>query len=82
MKTYEYDIFPENSSKEFRTACLKIEKAYPNLEKELLLTDVDGSKIQIYHIQNRNVVVYDDYEVGAIYALSDFDINKTNLKRC
>ena len=74
MKTYEYNIFPENSPEEFRIACLKIEKAYPNLEKEPLLTDVDGSKIQIYHIQNRKVIVYDDYEVGAVYVLSDLSI--------
>lgn len=76
MNKYEYNISSENSPEKFKIICSKIEEAYPELQKNVLLVDVDGSTIQVYHINNLKVTVYDDYEVGAVYVLSDLDLSK------
>ncbi len=76
MKKYEYNILPENSSSKFKTICSEIEETYPELKKDVLLVDVDGTTIQVYHINNLEITVYDDYEVGAVYVLSDFDLSE------
>lgn len=76
MREYPFDIpiFPDNSPKEFKNACEKIERAFPDMEKAPLLVDVDGSTIQVYKQGNEEAVVYDNYDVGAVYVMSDIDI--------
>ena len=56
------------------SACVTIEKKYPDNKKRSLLVDVDGTTIQIYYINNKKVTVYDDFEVGAVYVLSELDL--------
>ena len=77
MRQYEYDftIWRDNSPKKFKEACAQIERAYPNCTKKELLVDVDGSTIQVYYLGKKKVVVYDDYDVGAVYVLSDADLS-------
>lgn len=81
MRKYEFDynIYPDNSPQKFKEACSYIEKANPDFNKGKLLIDVDGSTIQIYNSDNKEIVVYDDYDVGAVYALSDVPLNDTIL---
>jgi hypothetical protein len=76
MRAYPYDIsiYPDNSPREFKSACEKIEQAFPEFRKERLLVDVDGSTIQAYTREDQEIVVYDCYDVGAVFALSDVDI--------
>ena len=76
MRKYRYDvtICPDNSPQAFKTTCAKIEKAFPYLVKEKLLVDVDGSTIQVYSKNGKEVVIYDDYDEGAVFALADYDI--------
>ncbi len=38
--------------------------------------DVDGSTIQIYRKDDKEVVVYDDYDVGAVFIKSDVDLSE------
>lgn len=71
---FNYNIFPDNSPEKFKETLLKIERNYPKARKEKLLIDVDGSTIQIYHICGQKVIVYDDYEVGAVYVCSDVNL--------
>ncbi len=72
---YSYTLCPDNSPSAFREACEKIESIMPHLARQPLLTDVDGSTIQSYErADGRRIVVYDDYDVGAVYVLSDFDL--------
>lgn len=71
---YSYTLCPDNSPSAFRAACEKIERTMSHLAKQPLLTDVDGSTIQTYEgADGRRIAVYDDYDVGAVYVLSDFD---------
>ena len=82
MNKYEYNISSENSPEKFKTICSKIEETYSELQKDVLLVDVDGTTIQVYHINKLEITVYDDYEVGAVYVLSNLDLKEINFKRC
>lgn len=72
---YDYTVYKENSSSVFKEACNKIEAYYPNIDKKKLLIDVDGTTIQEYIINDQAVVVYDDYEIGAVFVKSEIDLN-------
>ena len=85
---YDYNIYPDNSTKKFKEACRTIETEYPNIEKKKLLVDVDGSTIQVYGENENQIAVYDDYDVGAVYALSNlplknqmFELINNKIKR-
>ena len=77
MKEYEYDytVCPDNSPKVFKAACELIHKTYPNIHKDELLVDVDGSTIQCFEDGTDRIIVYDDYDVGAVYVKSDINLS-------
>lgn len=78
MKTYKYSYNIEKNAdnKSFLCACNEIEElCIAGLEKKKMLIDVDGSLIQIYRVPNGEIVVYNDYEVDAVYADSDVDLS-------
>ena len=75
-KEYDYTIRKNNSPKSFKMACAAIENKYPELKKDDLLVDVDGSTIQIYGEEPKEVIVYDDYDVGAVFVKSDIDLSE------
>lgn len=75
MTKYDYTIFPDNSPKEFKKTCAKLEKAFPNARKNKLLVDVDGSTIQTFTEDSKDIDVYDDYVVGAVYVKSEIDLD-------
>ena len=75
-KEYDYTIYPDNSPEQFKKTCASIESAHPELSKAKLLIDVDGSTVQIYSDDSREIVIYDDYDVGAVYVLSDIDLTQ------
>ena len=74
-KKYDYTVYPENSSETFKKVCELIEKKYPKLLKDDLLIDVDGSTIQIFGVEPKEIIIYDDYDIGAVYVKSDFDLS-------
>ena len=71
---YDYTVYPDNNPKKFKEICGIIEKAYPKAEKKKLLIDVDGSTIQTYTVQGKDIDIYDDYDVGAVYVQSEIDL--------
>lgn len=71
---YDYNICTENSTKKFKDTCLQIEKSFPNAEKKKLLIDVDGSTIQTYIQDGKDIDVFDDYEVGAVFVKSEIEL--------
>ena len=75
-KNFSYNIKPDNSPEVFDKACREFEKAFPNAVKEKLIIDVDGSTIQRYYTDNGEMVIVDDYYIGAVYADSDFLISE------
>lgn len=77
MRTYAFDytVWKDNSPQEFKRACSAIELVFPDADKEKLLVDVDGSTIQVYALNGKKAIVYDDYDVGAVYVKSEFDLS-------
>lgn len=73
---YDFTVCPDNSPEEFKRACSRIEKEFPSAKKQKLLVDVDGSTIQTYIVDGRDINIYDDYEVGAVFVKSEIDLKK------
>ena len=40
-----------------------------------MLTDVDGTTIQTYTYKGKDIDVYDDYDVGAVFIKSEIALN-------
>ena len=76
MYMFDYNIYTDNSHEKFKETCKKIEQAYPSAIKKELLVDVDGSTIQTYTEKGRDIDVYDDYDVGAVFVKSEIDLDK------
>lgn len=75
MYKYDYTIHPENSPQIFKQTCAEIERAFPNAYKNELLVDVDGSTIQVFTENGKEIVVYDDYDVGAVFVKSEINLD-------
>lgn len=73
---FSYNIAKTADAKAFAKACGLIEKNVSIVKKEDTITDVDGSKIQIYSTDNGNIKVFNDYEVDAVYCDSDISLDK------
>ena len=71
---FDYTICSENNIEEFKKVCLRIEKTFPEVEKLLLLEDVDGSSVQTYVKDGKDIDVHNDYEIGAVFIRSEIDI--------
>ena len=71
---YFYGVNDEPDESLFKKQCAAIERHIPNLKKEKLLEDVDGSSIQIYYHEKGEVRVCNDYCYGDLYIESDFDL--------
>ena len=71
---FDYTIYPDNSPQVFKNTCENISAAFPNNQKKKLLIDVDGSTIQIFLVNGEEIIVYDDYYVGAVYVKSKIDL--------
>ncbi|MGN0682458.1 MAG: hypothetical protein ACI4JY_02170 [Oscillospiraceae bacterium] len=76
---FDYTVSPNNSPEQFRHACGIIEQAYPQATKRQLLVDVDGTTIQTYTKDGKDIDVFDDYDVGAVFVKSDIDLSRLFL---
>lgn len=78
MKQYpfDYNIFPNNSPEMFKDMCRKIEEHFPDAEKKKLLVDVDGTTVQSYMETGREIAVFDDYDIGAVFVQSEIDLKE------
>lgn len=77
MKNYlfDYNIYPDNSAKRFKATCEKIESSILGLRKQDLLVDVDGTTIQVYEKDKKRIIVFDDYDIGAVFVKSDIALD-------
>lgn len=76
MKDYpfDYNVSPDNSPEAFKKVCKKLEEHFYDLIKEPLLVDVDGTTIQTYTRQGKKIVVFDDYDIGAVFVQSEIEL--------
>lgn len=75
---FEYNFYSENSSEKFIEACNLISKNVNYAEKKKVLIDVDGTTIQEFLLNGKSIIVYDDYDVGAVYIKSDISLEFFN----
>lgn len=79
-RQYGFNVHPDNSPEIFKEVSAVIERGFPDFEKKKLLIDVDGSTIQVFARGNEEIIVFDDYDVGAVYIESDVDVSGTIYK--
>ena len=72
---YVYNVLNKNSAAAFVEACEKIENYSPAMTKEDLIVDVDGTTIQSYRLNGKEVVFFDDYDIGAVFIESDVKLS-------
>lgn len=72
---YEYNICKKASKKSFNEICDKITENVKNVKLEEDLTDVDGTQIRTYRVDQKKIMVYNDYEVDAVYIDSELELN-------
>lgn len=73
---FDYNIYPSNSVGKFKATCKKIESNILGLKKEDLLIDVDGTTIQVYEKDEKKIIVFDDYDIGAVFVKSDIALDE------
>lgn len=73
---FDYNIHPDNSPEMFKAACEKIESSISGLQKRDLLVDVDGTTIQVYDKDGNEIIVFDDYTIGAVFTQSDIVLDE------
>ncbi len=71
---FDYTVAIKNDPKAFKETCAQIEAQFPTFGKEELLIDVDGSTIQMYSVGKKRMIVYDDYDIGAVFVKSDIEL--------
>ena len=71
---FEYTICDQPDEELFQKQCAAFEKKFPDIRKENVLEDVDGSLYQTYHHTDGDFIVSNDYNVGCLYVESDFDL--------
>lgn len=72
---FDYNIYPDNSAEKFKATCEKIESTILGLKKKDLLIDVDGTTIQVYEKDKKKIIVFDDYDIGAVFVKSDIALD-------
>ncbi len=84
MKKYDYNICTNADEKIFQDQCRVLEKYIPNIVKDKLLEDVDGSKTQRYYKDKKEILVKNSYYIGAVFIESEIEFehfsNKSNLQ--
>lgn len=73
---FDYNISKENSKVKFKETCDKIESKFPSAFKRKLLVDVDGTTIQTYTLDEKDIDVFNDYDVGAVFVKSEIDLTE------
>ena len=76
MRNYEfyYLICDAPDKNLFTRQCNALEQHIPDLEKDPILEDVDGSLLQIYHHEFGQIRVSNSHFYGELSVESDFDL--------
>lgn len=68
---FSYTVSLEADCEVFLETCRRIEAHFPDIVKEKLLIDVDGSCYQIYHTEHGRIDVDSDCFIDAVYVDSE-----------
>ncbi len=73
---YEYLISRQNSPELFKRACDILRNKFPYAKKHKLLVDVDGSTIQTFTVNGKDIDVFDAYDYGTVFIKSEIDLGE------
>ena len=73
---FHYTVAKNADQKAFESVCVLLEVKINGMVKEKLLEDVDGTLIQIYKTGGKEITVFNDYEVGAVYIDSELNLDQ------
>lgn len=71
----EYNICTQADEDVFTKQCSALEKI-PNIQKGDLLSDVDGSQVQLYALDGKNISVHNSYYVNAVFIKSEIELEQ------
>ena len=74
---FTYNVAPSFDNKIFAKTCSIIKSKIKEIKKEKLFVDVlDGTQIKTFETNRGKIKVYNDYDVGAVYVDSEFDLKE------
>lgn len=71
---FEYNICTQADKDVFVKQCNALEKRIPNIQKGDLLSDVDGSQVQLYALDEKNISVHNSYYIDAVFIKSEIEL--------
>ena len=77
---FDYTILPYADDEIFNRALNLFESKFPDVKKDELLDDVDGTAIQIYVNKDKRIKFYNNYKIDSVYIKSDIDLSPFYLK--
>jgi len=73
---FKYNICTEADKEIFYKQCAALEKHIPDLKKMRILEDVDGSLVQIYYKDRKEIIVYNSEYVGSVTIKSEIELEQ------
>ncbi len=73
---FDYTLSPEIDDVIFNDACIKINKQFGYMKKQKGLVNIDSAFIQVFEDDNNVIVVFNDYDVGAVYVKSTVNLDE------
>lgn len=71
-KKYTYRVSTEKNKEKFYFACKTLEKNLPAIKKEPIFSNMfNGSMFQKYFLEDKEIKVCNDAEIGAVYIESE-----------
>ena len=71
---YTYNISPNINKEAFYNTCKLIEENVKDIIEAEYGEDVDGTQIKLYSTEYGQIVIFNDYEVGAVYIESQIPL--------
>lgn len=73
---FHYDICTVADDDVFNKQCKALETHIPNIRKDDLLEDVDGSSTQIYYVGDNKISVHNSKYIDAVYVDSEIELKQ------
>lgn len=75
---FRYVIHTNNSPIIFKETCKRVKEMFPEAIEQKLLVDVDGSTIQTFTQNGKDIDIIDDYDIGVVFVQSEIEIKHFN----
>lgn len=73
---FEYSICNVADEEIFKKQCEALKKHIPNIQQKRIVRDVDNSLICMFNLNGKELNLYNDNNINAVYINSEFDLEK------